>query len=143
MAGFLEQAQPCNYVALLAFLPDRFEIKARLAALAEKIRTQTKLAVTLGFGPRYLHSTGQLHKGGANNGVFILITANQTEDLPVPGEKYSFAQLELAQAMGDFEALEAKGRWLVHLRAEDPGEKSLGQVCEKIEAALAPLQIKE
>ncbi len=137
---FWENADTGNYVALLAFLPDRAPVKARLAQLAEKIRATTKMAVTTGFGPRYLHSTGQLHKGGANNGIFILITAEHSEDLPVPGEKYSFAQLELAQAMGDFDALEAKGRWLVHLRAEGSDEKALDAVCEKIEAALGTLQ---
>ena len=138
--NFWENADTGNYVAVLAFLPDRREVKARLGQLIGKIRNSTKLAATLGFGPRYLHSTGQLHKGGANNGIFILITAAHTEDLPVPGEKYSFAQLELAQAMGDFEALETKGRWLVHLRAENDTEKSLNDVCEKIEAALTALQ---
>ena len=137
---FWENADTGNYVSLLAFLPDSDPIKGRLGELANKIRTRTKLAVTMGFGPRYLHSTGQLHKGGANSGLFILITANHAADVAVPGEKYSFAQLELAQAMGDFEALETRGRWLVHLRAEDTGEKSLNDVCEKIESALVSLQ---
>ncbi len=138
---FWESADTGNYVAILAFLPDRPELKSRLEAMAQKIRLRTKLAVTLGFGPRYLHSTGQLHKGGANNGLFILITANPTQDLPVPGEKYSFANLELAQAMGDFEALETKGRWLVHVRAEDASKQSLESVCEKIEAAMTALEM--
>ncbi len=137
---FWENADTGNYVAILAFLPDKQELKDRLNDLAAKIRERAKLAVTIGFGPRYLHSTGQLHKGGANNGIFLLITADHADDLPVPGEKYSFAQLELAQAMGDFDALEKSGRWLVHLRAEGPGLKPVSDVCEKIESALGALQ---
>ena len=63
-----------------------------------------------GYGPRYLHSTGQLHKGGPNTGVFVLITATPSEDLPIPGYPFSFATLELAQALGDFASLGAAGR---------------------------------
>ena len=62
-----------------------------------------------GYGPRYLHSTGQLHKGGANNGVFIIVTADAQEDLPIPGEPFSFGVLEMAQALGDFESLDDEG----------------------------------
>ncbi len=141
LENFWENAESGNYVAILAFLPDSATIKERLTELADKIRKQTKLAVTLGFGPRYLHSTGQLHKGGANKGIFILITADHSEDLAVPGEKYSFGQLELAQAMGEFTALETKGRWLVHLRAQSADEKALNEVCEKIEAAIGTPQL--
>ncbi len=136
METFWESADTGNYVAVLAFLPDKKDIKERFCELAAKVRDHAKLAVTTGFGPRYLHSTGQLHKGGANNGVFILITAAHPDDLPVPGEKYTFGQLELAQAMGDFEALEKKGRWLVHLRAENPSIEAVSALCDQIESAL-------
>ncbi len=75
----------------------------------------------VGYGPRYLHSTGQLHKGGAPNGVFIVITADAAEDLPIPGEPYSFGVLEMAQALGDFQSLDRTGRraLLVRLRRRD------------------------
>jgi hypothetical protein len=66
--------------------------------------------VTLGYGPRYLHSTGQLHKGGANNGIFFQITADIAQDLPIPGDPYSFGTLMQAQAAGDLEALQTHGR---------------------------------
>ena len=68
-----------------------------------------------GYGPRYLHSTGQLHKGGANNGAFIIVTADVHEDLPIPGEPFSFGVLEMAQALGDFESLESAGRRALHI----------------------------
>jgi hypothetical protein len=68
-----------------------------------------------GFGPRYLHSTGQLHKGGADNGVFVVVTAAPAEDLAIPGEPYSFGILEMAQALGDFQSLGKAGRRALHL----------------------------
>jgi hypothetical protein len=75
-----------------------------------------------GYGPRYLHSTGQLHKGGPNTGVFVLVTAGIGEDLPIPGEGFSFGTLELAQALGDFASLDATNRRAlhVHLPSQDP-----------------------
>jgi hypothetical protein len=78
------------------------------------------VATTVGFGPRYLHSTGQIHKGGADTGIFLLITCEDNEDVPIPGEKYSFGVLKTAQALGDYEALKQKGRRIrrVHLTAE-------------------------
>jgi hypothetical protein len=63
-----------------------------------------------GYGPRYLHSTGQLHKGGANSGVFIVIASEATDDLPIPGELFTFGVLETAQAIGDFQSLDRTGR---------------------------------
>ncbi len=134
---FWENAEPGDYVATLAFLPDRENIRKHLSKLRETIRKKTHLAATLGFGPRYLHSTGQLHKGGANNGVYILITALPTEDLPVPGELYTFGQLELAQAMGDFEALESKARWLIHVRLDELSDAALEKACADIENAIS------
>jgi hypothetical protein len=70
-----------------------------------------------GYGPRYLHSTGQLHKGGADNGVFVVITADPDEDLAVPGEPFSFGVLETAQALGDFHSLDRAGRRALFVRA--------------------------
>ncbi len=134
--AFWENAEPGDYAAILAFVPDREPLRKKLVALQKEIRDRTKLAVTLGFGPRYLHSTGQLHKGGPKTGVFFLITAAPSEDIPVPGEKYTFGQLELAQAMGDFEALETKGRWLFHVRLDSPTEEALGKLHKDVTAAL-------
>lgn len=90
----------------------------------------------LGYGPRYLHSTGQLHKGGANSGVFIVITAAAAQDLPIPGEPFSFGILEMAQAAGDFQSLDRAGRRAVHLHlpSRDPA------LLERVMLALAPGQ---
>jgi glucose-6-phosphate isomerase len=112
---FLGLLRSGNYFALLAYLPpDRepfdevlYGMRGRLAASGH--------AATVGYGPRYLHSTGQLHKGGANNGVFIIVTADPQEDLPIPDEPFSFGVLEMAQALGDFESLDRAGRRALHV----------------------------
>ncbi len=114
-----------DYVGILAFLPDRADLRKELVELQTEIAGIARKAVTLGIGPRYLHSTGQLHKGGANNGVFILLTADGAKDLEIPGETYTFGQLELAQAAGDFEALRSKGRRVSHVCLSDRSAKSL------------------
>ncbi len=105
-----------DYITLLAYLPPG---DAALGAALDDVRTAaaraTGCATMFGYGPRYLHSTGQLHKGGPNTGVFVLITADGAEDLPVPGEPFSFGVLEMAQALGDFQSLERTGRRAVHL----------------------------
>ena len=77
--------------------------------------TRTHLATTLGFGPRFLHSTGQLHKGGRNNGFFIVLTNKDQVDLAIPSDGISYQQLVHAQALGDIEALHASGRKILHI----------------------------
>jgi transaldolase/glucose-6-phosphate isomerase len=104
-----------DYFALLAYLPMTDEIDAVLREAARRLRHATRRAVTVGYGPRFLHSTGQLHKGGANNGVFVQITCDDPVDVPIPGEPYSFGVLKAAQAAGDMEALVNKQRRAVRL----------------------------
>ena len=108
-----------DYVALLAYITRNPENDRRLAGVRRAAATATQVATTVGFGPRFLHSTGQLHKGGANNGVFVSITADDRADAAVPGEDYSFSVLKEAQARGDWGALRAKGRRALHLHLRD------------------------
>ncbi|MCU0475224.1 MAG: bifunctional transaldolase/phosoglucose isomerase [Anaerolineae bacterium] len=96
-----------DYFAMLAYLNPTPELDVMLDTVRRRIRHVTKRAVTVGYGPRYLHSTGQLHKGGANTGVFFLLTADYAEDVAIPGMPFSFGTLCAAQAAGDFEALDA------------------------------------
>jgi hypothetical protein len=110
LAALLNEAQPRDYVALMAYIQPTPEHTAALQSLRQSFRDSCSLATTLGYGPRFLHSTGQLHKGGANNGVFIQITADDAQDLPIPGEPYSFSILKQAQALGDLRALLSKQR---------------------------------
>jgi hypothetical protein len=107
----------------LAFLPpedDRFD--GLLHELRMRAGARARCATMCGYGPRYLHSTGQLHKGGANNGVFVVIVAEADDDLAIPDHPFSFSALETAQALGDFQSLDHTGRraLLVKLPKRDP-----------------------
>jgi transaldolase/glucose-6-phosphate isomerase len=120
LAHFLAQAGPSDYVTLMAYLTETPAIDQALQSIRLKLRDRLKLATTLGYGPRFLHSTGQFHKGGPNTGLFLQLTADDTEDADVPGEPYSFGVLKRAQALGDLEALRKHGRRVVriHLGAD-------------------------
>jgi glucose-6-phosphate isomerase len=121
--AFLRLIQPGDYFCLLAYLPpDDASYAAPLADLRRQVGARCGCATMFGYGPRYLHSTGQLHKGGANNGVFLVLTATATRDLDIPGEPFTFGVLELAQGVGDFQSLERTGRRAlhVHLPHRDP-----------------------
>ena len=116
--AFLDVVRAHDYVALLAFLPpDDPRFVEPLESLRSAVGASTGCATMFGYGPRYLHSTGQLHKGGTNNGVFIVITADPDEDLEVPGESFSFGVLETAQALGDFQSLDRTGRRALFVQA--------------------------
>ena len=114
-AGLAALARPGDYLAILAYLRRTDARHARLQALRVRLRDASRLATTLGYGPRFLHSTGQLHKGGPNRGLFLQITADEGPELPIPGERFGFGALRRAQAAGDFEVLARRGRRVVHL----------------------------
>ncbi|MDH3987354.1 MAG: transaldolase, partial [Gammaproteobacteria bacterium] len=99
-----------DYVALLAYLDRNAANTAGLQQLRDAVRQGGKTASCLGFGPRFLHSTGQAYKGGPNSGVFLQITADAAEDIDVPGRSYSFGVVEAAQAQGDLAVLAERGR---------------------------------
>ncbi len=118
--AFIQLAGEGDYIAINAYVPRNAENEQRLTGLRKQILEKTGRATTLGFGPRFLHSTGQLHKGGAKNGLFIQITQEDKADLDIPGKGYSFGILARAQAQGDLEALLARERRAIriHLPAE-------------------------
>lgn len=99
-----------DYLAINAFLPRNAENEVRLASIRTALRDHFRVATTVGFGPRFLHSTGQLHKGGPASGAFIEVVSPPSVDIPVPGRPYTFGQLEAAQALGDLAALLERGR---------------------------------
>ena len=112
----LAQAEPGDYVAVQAFVdPDR---EAELEPLLARAR-ETACVVTHGLGPRYLHSTGQLHKGGPNTGLFVQVVDDAGEELPIPGREFGFRRLIHAQAAGDLASLEERGRRIVRVRLEE------------------------
>jgi transaldolase / glucose-6-phosphate isomerase len=99
-----------DYFAVLGYIPMNAENEAALQAIRTEVRDRKKVATCLGFGPRFLHSTGQAYKGGPNSGVFLQITCDDASDLPVPGQKYTFGIVKAAQARGDFAVLAERGR---------------------------------
>ena len=109
-----------DYVAFLSYLPGESGIEAAIGEIRAAIRARTKAATTFGLGPRYLHSTGQYHKGGPNTCVAVVLTADDATTTPIPEAGYSFSVLKRAQALGDVQALEAHGRRVVRLHFHDP-----------------------
>jgi len=117
---FLAQARPGDFFALQAYLPEGPPITQALQTMRKHLRDRLGLATTLGYGPRFLHSTGQFHKGGPNTGLFLQLTADDAEDAAIPGTSYTFGLFKRAQALGDLEALKKHGRRVirVHLGAD-------------------------
>lgn len=112
---FLNQVHAGDYIAIMAFLQDTPDIHSALQSLRMKLRDEYQVATTLGYGPCFLHSTGQLHKGGPNNGVFIQITGDLQQDLPIPDESYTFGILKEAQALGDMFSLDSHERRYIRI----------------------------
>jgi len=113
--GALESLQPRDYIAFLSYLPASADTEASIRTVRARLRSRYKVATTYGNGPRYLHSTGQYHKGGPNTAVAFVITATDETATEVPGAGHSFAVLKRAQALGDIEALQAHGRRVVRI----------------------------
>ncbi|HKI90854.1 MAG TPA: hypothetical protein VJ986_01015 [Gaiellaceae bacterium] len=115
----LAQANEGDYVCVQAFLAPSPENDARIEHLVRDLRARAGLVVTHGYGPRYLHSTGQLHKGGPNTGLYLQVVDDPGEELPIPGAKLGFRRLIRAQAEGDFESLKERGRRVARVHADD------------------------
>ena len=140
--GFLHQVQAGDYVALMAYLEPASAYKAMLQAVRMQLRDGLRVATTLGFGPRFLHSTGQFHKGGPANGLFIQITADDAEDLPVPGEPYTFSVLKRAQALGDLQSFESKKRRVVRIHLGDKIKSGLDHLLKVVETVVGKPQVQ-
>jgi glucose-6-phosphate isomerase len=117
--ALLERLAAGDYFAILAYLPPDPAVSAALDRMRTTVRDALGVATTAGIGPRYLHSTGQLHKGGPASGVHLLLTAEPERDLPIPGRAETFGTLVAAQAAGDFAALQERGRRVLRLHAAD------------------------
>jgi glucose-6-phosphate isomerase len=115
LSEFLLGADRGDYVALMAYLPESTGVDLVLQEIRQLLRDRLKLATTVGYGPRFLHSTGQLHKGGPNTGLFLQFTCDHAEDADVPGKPYSFEILQQAQYLGDFKALQDHGRRVIRV----------------------------
>jgi hypothetical protein len=134
LARFFRSAPRGGYIALLAYLTEAPETHRQLQAIRGRLRDATRLATTLGYGPRYLHSTGQYHKGGPPNGAFLMITADDAEDAAVPGQPYTFGVFKRAQALGDLEALRRHGQRAIRVHMRGPVDAALARLEDLIAA---------
>jgi len=115
----LAQAKEGDYACVQAFVEPTAENDRRIAGLVERLRRESGLVVTHGYGPRYQHSTGQLHKGGPNTGLFLQVVDDQGDELPIPGKPFGFRRLIRAQAAGDLETLKERGRRVARVGLEE------------------------
>ncbi len=115
IAAHLRRAQTGDYIAMLDYIQETGEHESLIQAIRTHLRDALHVATTTGYGPRFLHSTGQLHKGGDDSGVFIQLTADDLNDVPLPDEKFTFGVLKQAQALGDFQALRSRNRRAIRI----------------------------
>jgi hypothetical protein len=130
----LERLRPSSYLGIHAYLAPTDDRDAALAEIRRLLRERTGLATTLGYGPRFLHSTGQLHKGGPRTGWFLQLVAGHPEDVPIPGEDITFGNLIDAQALGDFVSLESHDLPVMRIHLSSNADQGLAALREALAA---------
>jgi len=139
VANFIHLATEGSQIAFLAFLPESDSATAAIQEIRATATARLKLATSFGYGPRYLHSTGQFHKGGPNNGYYIVFTSEDATDIEIPGMDATFGQLKMAQALGDIGALKSNGRKVIHVHlATTDAAEGLHQLAAEMHIAVAP-----
>jgi len=137
LKAHLDQIHAGDYFAALAYLPMFSQHEEAIQAMRHKVRDAKRVATCLGFGPRFLHSTGQDYKGGPNTGVFLQITGDHSVELPIPGQKLSFGVVIDAQAAGDLAVLESRGRRALRIHLGTDLAAELEKLAAAIDQALA------
>jgi transaldolase / glucose-6-phosphate isomerase len=137
IGALLASIKPGDYVALTEYFVESPERDKRIAAIRETIGRELHVATTTGYGPRFLHSTGQLHKGGPATGVFMQLTGGGHADVPIPNEKFTFGVLVRAQAIGDFQSLASRKRRAVSINLGDDVDAGLDALAKTVNEALA------
>ncbi len=127
IGALLAKVRAGDYVALTEYFGETIERDKAIAKIRETIARELHVATTTGYGPRFLHSTGQLHKGGADNGVFLQLTGGPKGDVPLPNEKFTFGVLVRAQAIGDFQSLVSRNRRVVSIALGEDVEGGLAE----------------
>ena len=133
LAAHLAMAAPGDYLAIQAYLAPTPEAWRVLQEIRVALRDRLRIATTLGWGPRYLHSTGQMHKGGPTSGLFLQITGDDREDLPIPGVGYGFSTLKAAQALGDLQSLRDGARRVIRLHLNGKQSQGLQQLLQMVQ----------
>jgi transaldolase/glucose-6-phosphate isomerase len=136
LKAHLNRLGPGDYCGILAYVQMNEAHQQSLQAMRHRVRDTKKVATCLGFGPRFLHSTGQAYKGGPNSGVFLQITCDDAADLPVPGQKYTFGVVKAAQARGDFAVLAERGRRALRVHLGKDVDAGLATLRSAVEQAL-------
>jgi glucose-6-phosphate isomerase len=134
LAELLKQARPNGYFAIMAYTARSAAADSALDQIRTRVRDATRMATTAGYGPRFLHSTGQLHKGGPPIGIFLQVVQEDSRDVEVPGQPYSFSTLKQAQALGDLRALQSHGRPVLRVslgRSPGAGWKALAAAADQ------------
>src|SRR5882724_9245228 len=134
LAAHFTQAQPGDYLAIQAYLTPTKDAWERLTEIRVLLRDRFHVATTVAYGPRYLHSTGQLHKGGKPNGLFLQLTGDDAEEIVIPGAGYSFGTLKAAQALGDLQALSEAGRRVARVHLKGTSAAALEKLVEAVRA---------
>jgi transaldolase/glucose-6-phosphate isomerase len=137
LAGLLGSLKERDYLAITAYVASTAENEQALNAIRLKVRNAKKVATTLGFGPRFLHSTGQLHKGGPDTGAFLQVTAEPVVSVPIPGKPWGFAEVIAAQAAGDLAALQSRGRRAVRVHLGPDAARGLADLDAGVVRALS------
>ena len=130
--AFTSMANAGDYIALLPYFLKIDKRTKVLESWRMQMRDSLKVATTLLHGPRYLHSTGQLHKGGPDSGLYIILTGDEHEELPIPGEVFGFATLHYSQALGDFKSLSDKGRRVIRINLGKDVDKGLEELWQLV-----------
>jgi hypothetical protein len=128
LADLLAKAGKGKYLATMAYVRQTPEVDNVLADFRRKVVERYGIANTLGYGPRFLHSTGQLHKGGPDIGLFLQITGGHDRDIPIPGKPYTFGVVADAQALGDLQALQSSGRRVAHIHVSRSNGVAISKV---------------
>jgi transaldolase / glucose-6-phosphate isomerase len=137
LKGHLSRLGAGDYFAVLGYITMNAEHEKALQGIRHTVRNSKKVATVLGFGPRFLHSTGQAYKGGPNSGVFLQITCDDAKDFPVPGQKYTFGIVKAAQARGDFAVLAERGRRALRVHLGKNVKSGLATLAKAVEKAIA------
>lgn len=132
LARLLEASQPGDYLAIMAYLPDTEAIRETVNRLRQRVMAKYRIATTMGYGPRFLHSTGQLHKGGPASGIFLQLTQDHQADITIPGWDLSFGVLADAQALGDLQALDDLGRRTVSVYLGDDAAGGIKRIVDAL-----------
>jgi glucose-6-phosphate isomerase len=133
LGAHLAQAGPGDYLALQAYLTPTPEAARALQEIRVALRDRLRIATTVGWGPRYLHSTGQMHKGGPTSGLFVQITGEDREDVPIPGAGYGFTTLKAAQALGDLQNLRDGARRVIRIHLTGKQAQALPQLVQMVQ----------